>query len=212
MVRRLLAVGLPAVFLCTAVPEASAGGPTSVVVVNPATEETGSLYTSEDDYRQLQGALEPAKNGATRDLGRGGPGTSAINVTWLIHDVTVWRVDRVIVKDDQVWVQTTDALGSDSDDLWQGAGKAWHQPRNPRVVLAVFDRLRVLDSSADAQLTTHDDAMVAEPTDNARIGANWWWALPGLALGVGLGALGWPRVGGWLSNRERGPRHQLIDT
>src|SRR2546423_11493579 len=92
VVTTLLVLGAPAAF---------AGGPTSVILVNPQTGATAALYNSSIDYQALNDALGEAPQQpvpGTPDL-HGGPGSSAFNITWLMHDVQVWRSDPVLTQD-----------------------------------------------------------------------------------------------------------------
>src|SRR5687767_3921375 len=79
---------------------ASAGGPTSVLLAEPATQTAASFYYTDADYEALAdlvGVNKPVETAAAdavgpiRDLGGG------VTMTWLIHDVAVWRVDRVFI-------------------------------------------------------------------------------------------------------------------
>lgn len=218
-IRRLLVLGAAGLLVFVGAPAASAGGPTSVIIVNPVTGATGSLYTSDADYASLESALQPRSaqtEGGTEPSTwlRGGPGTSAINVTWLIHDVSVWRVNRVLLDaDDGPWVQTVEMdMSSESALDWDQAGE-WGRSANPERLLAVFDRLGVLTNSADETFAHSwaaekpQQANAADPGPSFR----WWWTVVGVIAGISLGALGGPRIGAWLRDRDRGPRQQLVD-
>src|SRR5262245_30971387 len=76
------------VMLLVAPLPASAGGPTSVILVSPGRQATASLYTTDEAYSRLENLLgsNPVKDPAAPDV-TGGPGSDAINVTWLVHDV-----------------------------------------------------------------------------------------------------------------------------
>ncbi|MFD1052131.1 hypothetical protein ACFQ1S_44440, partial [Kibdelosporangium lantanae] len=86
---------------------AYAGGPTSVIIVDPNTGKTAALYTNDKDYGLLMDVLGPRPPVPDGPDLHGGPGSSAINVTWLIHDAEVWRIDRVFLDDPAgPWVET----------------------------------------------------------------------------------------------------------
>ncbi|MGW5738267.1 MULTISPECIES: hypothetical protein [Streptomyces] len=80
-------------------PPAVAGGPTSVLVVSPESGQSSALYVSDKEYVQLERGL-----GTLGEIDKGRPeqppGLSMseeshqINVTWMLHDVRPWRVDR----------------------------------------------------------------------------------------------------------------------
>lgn len=106
----LLALTLSALFV--AVP-AVAGGPTSVLVTLPGEGRSTALYYTDPAYDRLWAALRvgeevrPARN-APEDLGGDAP---PVVLTWLIHDVTVWRVDHVYVQDVTTYVLTQQNVG-----------------------------------------------------------------------------------------------------
>jgi hypothetical protein len=89
---------LAAVGWFAAAQSAAAGGPTSVLLANPQTGRASALYYTDKAYDQLAGAVgafvseagstnKPAA--VTDDL------TGEIRLTWLIHDMSIWRIDRV---------------------------------------------------------------------------------------------------------------------
>ncbi|WP_435211533.1 hypothetical protein [Streptomyces sp. bgisy034] len=194
---------------------ASAGGPTSVLLVSPESTETASLYYSDKEYGQLE-----------QLLGSAGPGTRnkppeaaleaarQINVTWMVHDVSPWRLDRVYPVDDgkDVWIHTASNLGSTTNGTW-------HRARQPSGLRALLSKLGLMgkDSSEGGAAIfppdeeesgtgkgAQDSSSAADPTTSAASGAgsgsgagsasapgssdgtDWWWALPGAAAGAVL--------------------------
>jgi hypothetical protein len=232
----LVAIVTALVALAVGPGTANAGGPTSVLIVNPSTGATASLYATDADYATLQEALEPSD--ITVDPMpslTAGPGTSAINITWLIHDVSVWRVDHVRLDDRRLWVQTnTVDFDKGSEITWNND---WHLAEDEEAAFEVLDRLGVLNwkagdapggETADekpALGTTKDATGTGTEDDAAPLGletaasssaradalAGWWWLLPGLIIGVALAVVGRPYVLALAARREPGPRHQLID-
>ena len=91
-------------------PPPAAGGPTSALLSIPGAGSTASLYYTDPEYDELAG---PRRNRrAERHLRRqesgsgheSGPG---ITVTWLVHDVEPWRVDRIYLGGkDGPWIST----------------------------------------------------------------------------------------------------------
>lgn len=225
---RILAMSITAVMASAwlALP-ATAGGPTSVIVVNPLTGDTGSLYASDDDYNVLHEALGPGGKSADAEppsLGEGPGNPSTINVTWLVHDVSVWRVDRVNVHEDgTIWVRTYDALSADAPGIdWEALQQDWHRAADSDTVLAVLDRIGVLnrsdvrdqavgqnfgsDEAAAAPAGGSAAALESEPT------SPWWWALPAAVLGLVIGFVARPHLVSYVANRrDRGPRQQFVD-
>lgn len=164
----LLAAGLlPA-------PPAVAGGPTSVMISAPGRAAAG-LYYADADYQRLSELV----------MGVGGDGSSHergdyVTLTWLIHDVTPWRVDRVYRGEGgTAWVSTREDVGG--GDLW-AAEPVWH--RADPALLRLLGRLL-----ADGDAGTADRAAVATPAVTASgpttrpVGS-----LGGLAVGLVAGA------------------------
>lgn len=120
---------------------AAAGGPTSVLLVAPETGRTASLYTSDDDYQalaRLVGAFD-ASPGETVEGASRSPSGRAVTITWLIHDVQVWRVDRVYPDaEGGPLVATQQAL--DAGSTWE-APVAWHRPAAGTELAQLLDRL-----------------------------------------------------------------------
>ncbi|HEX6335694.1 MAG TPA: hypothetical protein VFZ85_01960 [Jiangellaceae bacterium] len=221
----LLALAATAATVALSAGHAAAGGPTSVLVVNPTTGETGSLYAPHSDYQVLQSSLEPATNISVDPPPQlsGGPGTPAINITWLAHDVAVWRVDRVRLEFKEVWVQTN--LMADGATPFDGGGE-WHVAADQQAVLDVLDELGVLpgpdsaDADKDGSLngtgqlgtngsaTADDDPIAA--TSAPRV-PGWQWIAAAAAGGIALGAAGRPSLTAVVRRRPAGPRQQLID-
>lgn len=218
----LLTVGAVAAALLLGSGQATAGGPTSVLVANPSTGKAAALYVSDHRYQKLQNALAPAAGdeAAPGNL-RGGPGTTAINIAWMRHDVTVWRVDRVRVDvQGGPWVLTNQSDDGDPDSFW--ASTSWHKAADPDELLDVLSSLGVLDEMdasgtdpAGAAPTTSDEAapLAADvPADTSGSLGPVWWLLPVAAGGVVLGALGRPYAGRVARRlRAAGPRQEVID-
>ena len=122
---------------------AHAGGPTSALLVVPGAGQTAALYNSDADYNSLAtlvGAFEaPGKvdrSGASHEAGAG------VTVTWLIHDVQVWRVDRIYVVDDgKAWISTQVDLDG-SNNIW-ASPVVWHTATDSRGLTTLLTRLGV---------------------------------------------------------------------
>jgi hypothetical protein len=102
----LLATGFLSLLAAGFAGSAAAGGPTSVLLVVPGEGRTASLYTGQPDYERLAmlvgafssttGLPDPpegaGEGGPAGTIDSSGPG---VTLTWLVHDVGVWRVDRI---------------------------------------------------------------------------------------------------------------------
>lgn len=184
MLRRVTAVlaVITAVFLVV-VPPASAGGPTSVLIASPSKGRAAALYATQSDYQDLENYLGGNPRERDKDAPEslhGGPGTSAFNVTWLLHDVRVWRVDRVFFDiPGGPWVETHMSVVDGSPDLGQPG--VVHRASSPKQLSALLDRLL-----ADQATTLPAVVPAAAPVSPPAPEPAWHWAsaLLGLAGGV----------------------------
>jgi hypothetical protein len=187
---------------------ASAGGPTSVIIVNPANGAAGALYFTDSDYELLIAALEPYGASVEHPPGpASGPGTAAINVSWLVHNVRIWRIDDIRLNGEHVWVQTMIR----GEPEVPGYGD-WHLASNADAVVEVLERMGVIGEGTATETPGVDaaDSDLAGSEDDTLL-AGWWWALPGAVAGVALGSLRRPALV-WLSRRrDSAPHIELID-
>lgn len=195
---------------------ASAGGPTSVLITSPAAGEASALYYSDADYRELERLLGPAETGSTEqpkrpDLDR----ARQINVTWLAHDISPWRIDRVFAVESEppwVWIHT-------AANVPENLNGYWHRAEQPGRLSSLLKRLGVTGKASGEGYTgifpapwqsdaadapdaaeTPGPATTDTRTGSVRAGApgagdrtddgtDWWWALPGMAAGAVLALL-----------------------
>ncbi|MEU9171779.1 hypothetical protein AB0D34_28975 [Streptomyces sp. NPDC048420] len=234
---RELAAGLGALATALALtvwgaPSAAAGGPTSVLVVSPESGETSSLYYSDEEYGELQRLLGPPGVG-TRSKPPEANLLAArqINVTWMAHDISPWRLDEIfpLADTDQVWIRTT-------ENVADSVNGHWHATKNPAQLRALLNDLGVMGKASgeghaifpapgqepeiDAGAPDPGAAEVSPTSAPVRAssaaddGTEWWWALPGLAAGAVLALvlrpfalrMPWERL-----RREPGPRQELRD-
>jgi hypothetical protein len=207
---RALTVVLTACVLVLLAPvgPASAGGPTSVLLSVPGEGRTASLYYTDaayDELADLVGAFEGS--GTTDGSGRSHETGAGVTLTWLIHDVTPWRVDRVYLQGDGApWI-ASQVMEGDAESVWDSP-VLWHQPAKGQDLTLLLNSLGVGQTGTAAEsaspvepgvavpASTQPASAAPTPTDDtsgnsARDRA--WWALGGLAGGV-LIAAGWTRL------------------
>jgi hypothetical protein len=196
---------------------ASAGGPTSVIMVNPSTGRAAALHTTNPRYTQLVkavGAYDPPGGSTARPASVSDCFECEIRFTWLIHDMQIWRIDRVhLTPDDGIWIQTlSDESGG---DLFDRPG-AWQRPHDPATLVALLRATGVTSpAAADAadrqpvrvspQPVTAGDAHRAAVADGGTTDIPLGLlaagsAVVGMAAGFGLS---------WLIRRPRHDRFQL---
>lgn len=215
---------------------ASAGGPTSVLVTSPANGEAAALYYSAEEYKELEQLLGPPGTGTPEkppeaDLTHAGQ----INVTWLAHDISPWRMDRVFPVESRpqaIWIHTAANVPEDLNGYW-------HRAENPTQLRTLLKHLGVTGKAsgegysgifpapwqpdetaaaspeADTETGT-ETAVVRAGAREAGDGTGWWWALPGAAAGAVLALVLRPfasRVppNRWRRTHESGPRQELRD-
>ncbi|MFD0415374.1 hypothetical protein [Streptomyces sp. NPDC127108] len=221
-----LAAALAVVLL--GAPWAAAGGPTSVLLTSPESGETASLYREGKRYAELETLLGPtAKGERERPPGLSLGATRQINVTWLVHDVRPWRVDRVYpepsaAKDAAIWIHT-----STDPETMKGS---WHRSPDPTALRALLKDLGLMGRLSErdhAGIRPSDPAPGPENPAPARAAApdadggvargsgggddsGWHWAIPSAAAGAAAGAAVMYR----LRRRDHGdgpPRQELLD-
>ena len=178
----------------------------------PGAGSTASLYYTDPEYDELAdlvGVAEPSGTFGGTESGSGhefGPG---VTVTWLVHDVEPWRVDRIYLGGkDGPWISTQ---VSDFSELDLGEPRAVAPPRGRRRSRRparrpgtghqgveghlLRRRRRRTPSAPESGSAAHEPAAV-QPKAAAPSGQAWYasagWAIGGLVAGV-LIALAWAR-------------------
>ncbi len=187
---------------------AQAGGPTSVLLVVPGAGQTASLYTGDQDYEDLahtvgaywtDGASGKVDDSPTDHAH--GPG---VTLTWLIHDVSVWRVDRVYLDaEGGPWISTQ--VDHNGTGIWDKPA-VWHTAVDADLLADVLHRNGVAGGPATDPAAAGDSPVqpdvaagpdtpaVADETGSSKQAAEasgkdagrLGWGLGGLALGVAL--------------------------
>jgi hypothetical protein len=206
------AAGLAALLLSAialAAAPTAAGGPTSVLLSVPGAGSTASLYYTDPEYDELAGLVGVTEPGGSFESeGPGGHEVgSGVTLTWLIHDVEPWRVDRIYLgARGGPWIATQVSNG---DSLWDSPVR-WHRPANGKQLAGLLDRLGLstdasqdpsFDGVAGASVPESRDATAVPPArvdqEPAAAGESIWlsraaWGLGGL-LGGALLTLAWTR-------------------
>jgi hypothetical protein len=173
----LLAVGI-------APPSAYAGGPTSVLMSNPDQQRAAAAYYSDSVYEDLTAGVgegQTGPNAAPAGLAAGGG--EDVRLTWLIHDVQIWRIDRIhLTSADGMWIETVVNIGE--QNIWD-APAHWHRPADEAALLAALSSAGLLGDSGPAPTEAPAAATEATvPTPPSPMPGLAVAALAGLVLGV----------------------------
>jgi hypothetical protein len=176
----LLAVGV------APLPSAYAGGPTSVLMVNPNREQARAAYASDSVYTALAAGVGEGQTGSSGPPPGIAEGSEEVRLTWLIHDMQIWRIDRIhLTSADGMWIETVVDSTRDGQMLERPA--FWHRPADASTLTAVLAEVGLLGDSGVAP--ANPSAPGAEATLPAPPSA-----IPGLAaaalVGLVLGAAG----------------------
>ena len=184
---RKIVIGLLAMLLAAATWTstaglAHAGGPTSVLMVSPSAHRATGLYHTDSRYEELIQAIgdgQPSgslSQPASIELDQG----MEVRLTWLVHDVSVWRTDGIyITRSDGVWINTLTDLDGGSGDLFDQPSR-WHRAKDDAALLAVFKSSGILTSSGAPRVDFSPQASPAASTAAAASASQ----LPLIAVGI----------------------------
>ena len=187
--RRLLIAVLIALSVALAVPPASAGGPTSVMITDPASGRAAALYYSDSRYADLEAMLAA---GTTVEGEPPGPRGDAVNLTWMLHEVEPWRHQQVYPDADGgplVVTYGTETMGN-ADQV------TWSRLTDRDRLVALLDRVllsRATPSTAEVEAPAPEPVVVERAvTETETVWfslTGWRWLVPGLVIGAGIALL-----------------------
>jgi hypothetical protein len=203
MVRRTLTLlaALFAVFALGTTP-AHAGGPTSVLLSAPP--HVLAVGYEDPAYGELQRATGSTGSTGLVDTAEHASG-HFVRATWLIHDMSVWRID-IIYPDAPggPWIATTESLTTGS----MPEKPTWHTAADGAALLKLLDTLKLLDGQTfEGGPTTLDylpapaseppaeqPSAAAQPPPTAQAASpgiltGWRWIIPGFLVGAAAAVL-----------------------
>ena len=147
LLRLLLAMLLGAIGWAGTTSTAHAGGPTSVLMTNPESGRASALHIANANYDRLFTAVGEATGDLQPPSGMRS-GEEEVRLTWLIHDMRIWRIDRVhLTRHDGIWLETVTELTGEGDPFDQPS--RWHRAKDDQALTALL---------ADAGLLGADSA------------------------------------------------------
>jgi hypothetical protein len=198
MVRRTLTV-LAALFAVAALgtTPAHAGGPTSVLLSSPP--YVTAVGYEDQRYSDLQRLTELGAEGSTVS-GESHQAGRFVRATWLIHDMSVWRIDIIYPEaPGGPWIATTESLTTGT----MPEKPTWHTATDPAALVELIGSLKLLNNptydggpmTTDGQPmapdgSTPEPAPAAEQPPAAQVQAEpdfftgWRWTIPGFLVGA----------------------------
>jgi hypothetical protein len=132
----LVAMLLGAIGWAGSAATAYAGGPTSVLLTNPEDGRARALYITNPDYGRLEAAVGDEAAGTSAPSGLR-TGEEEVRLTWLIHDMQIWRIDRVyLTRQDGIWVETIVETTGDGDVF--GRPSRWHRAHDEQALTSLL--------------------------------------------------------------------------
>ena len=156
----LVAMLLGAIGWASMTPTAYAGGPTSVLMTNPGLGLATALHIDNADYNRLYAAVGEESTGDLRPPSGVSAGDEEVRLTWLIHDMQIWRIDRVhLTGQDGIWLETVIDL-TDSGDVFDRPTR-WHRPQDEKALTAMLAAAGLLGPDrAPSSPSNPDDSRV----------------------------------------------------
>jgi hypothetical protein len=190
----LLMALLAAVSWFGATQVASAGGPTSVLMASPHNGRVAALYHTDAGYERLVAAVEAygVNTGSTTRPGSvSNDFSNEIRLTWLIHDMSIWRIDRVhITAEDGIWIETV--VQTDEGNLLEQPA-TWHRAVDANALTAVLSKAGLLAKGAapasDPETMTPPASTAESPAATPAPRGIWLAAATGIG-GLLVGAAG----------------------
>ncbi|HLL62570.1 MAG TPA: hypothetical protein VK401_05950 [Propionibacteriaceae bacterium] len=181
----LLALLLALLGVGVAPPSAYAGGPTSVLMSNPDQQRARAAYNGDPVYETLTAAIGEGRTGPNAaPAGLAAGGGEDVRLTWLIHDMQVWRIDRIhLTSADGMWIETV--VDVSGEGRMFDVPTHWHRPADEAALVAVLSETGLLgDSGAPTTDPSTAAAEAAVPTPASSVPGLLVAALAGLVLGV----------------------------
>lgn len=183
---------------------AEAGGPTSVLITEPGSARASALYYDAPAYAELERLLQEGDAVPAPDGRLGG---TSYTVTWMVHNVTPWRLQYVHPDAQGGPLVATQAMDHSGR---MGERMTWVRLADGRAVTQLLEQtLSASGGGRSAPVVprpepTVVERVVHESTTSWFSLAGWRWVVPGILAGLLAGALLGRR-------REDGPRRVLSD-
>jgi hypothetical protein len=204
--RTVLAIVAVLVVALSGVVPAVAGGPTSVLLSAPSVPRVLATGYEDKVYNDLTELIQSTDRATAGNAGTSHESGEFVRATWLIHDMSVWRLDVIYPQaEGGPWIATT--VMDENGKLPETP--VWHRSADPAKLLKLLDTLGLLGGKLGASGPTNlswdsgtrtTAAPVEQPpveqlapasSVKAAPGAltGWRWAIPGFILGALIAVL-----------------------
>jgi hypothetical protein len=198
--RTVLAIVAVLVVASSGVMPAAAGGPTSVLLSAPSVPRVVAAGYEDKAYNDLTELIQSTDTAGKVDTSHQHESGEFIRATWLIHDMSVWRLDVIYPQAaNGPWIATTTM-----DESGKPSGTpVWHRSADPAKMLKLLDALGLLGGkhgvSGPTNLSWNDGtqtttAPAEQPVEQSAPASSvkaqpdaltgWRWAIPGFVLGA----------------------------
>jgi hypothetical protein len=197
--RTVLAIVAVLVVASSGVMPAAAGGPTSVLLSAPSVPRVVAAGYEDKAYKDLTELIQSTDTTSNVDTSRQHESGEFIRATWLIHDMSVWRLDVIYpLAPNGPWIATTtmDENGRMSET------PVWHRSSDWVKLLKLLDTLGLVggkhgvsgptnlswNDGTQTTTTPAEQPVVQQPVETVKaqpvVLTGWRWAIPGFVLGA----------------------------
>jgi hypothetical protein len=197
--RTVLAIVAVLVVALSGVMPAAAGGPTSVLLSAPSVPRVFATGYEDKVYNDLTQLIQSTDTAGNVDTSGQHESGEFIRATWLIHDMSVWRLDVIYPQAaNGPWIATTtiDENGRMSET------PVWHRSSDWVKLLKLLDTLGLVggkhgvsgptnlswNDGTQTTTTPAEQPVVQQPVETVKaqpgILTGWRWAIPGFVMGA----------------------------
>jgi hypothetical protein len=198
--RTVLAIVAVLVVALSSVMPAVAGGPTSVLLSAPSVPRVVATGYEDKTYNDLTELIQSTDR-VTSNAGTSHESGEFVRATWLIHDMSVWRLDVIYPQaEGGPWIATT--VMDENGKLPETP--VWHRSADPAKLLKLLDTVGLLGGKLGASgptnlswdsgtQTTTAPVEQSAPASSVKAApgalTGWRWAIPGFILGALIAVL-----------------------
>lgn len=155
------------------------------MITDPASARATALYYTDSRYAELEALLAAGKAVKGEPPGRRG---SAVNLTWMLHDVDPWRIQQLYPDAEGgpiLVTYGTEIMGSE-------AQVTWSRIADSDGLAALLDRIlrpRAAPATAEVESPTPEPLVERTVTETETAWyslTGWRWLIPGMLIGAGF--------------------------